>query len=68
MQQRFDLIAVAAGGYKAMLGVHGYVQKSGLDLGLLELVKVRVSQINGCAFCLAMHIPWRARTASVKTN
>lgn len=57
MKQRFDFTAVAAEGYKAMLGVHSYVQKSGLDLGLLELVKVRVSQINGCAFCLAMHIP-----------
>lgn len=57
MQQRFDLAKVAAEGYKALLGVHSYVQKSGLDLGLLEVVKVRVSQINGCAFCLAMHVP-----------
>jgi AhpD family alkylhydroperoxidase len=61
MKQRFDLTVVAAEGYKAMLGVHGYVQKSGLDLGLLELVKIRVSQINGCAFCLAMHIPLARR-------
>jgi len=57
MKQRFDLTVVAAEGYKAMLGVHSYVQKSGLDLRLLELVKIRVSQINGCAFCLAMHVP-----------
>ncbi len=57
MKQRFDITVVAAEGYKAMLGVHSYVQNSGLDLGLLELVKIRVSQINGCAFCLAMHIP-----------
>ena len=57
MQQRFDLTAVAAAGYKAMLGVHSYVQTSGLDLGLLELVKIRASQINGCAFCLGMHVP-----------
>ena len=57
MQQRFDLTAVAADGYKAMLSVHSYVQNSGLNLGLLELVKMRVSQINGCAFCLAMHAP-----------
>lgn len=56
MKQRFDFTVVAAEGYKAMLGVHSYVQKSGIDLGLLELVKIRVSQINGCAFCLAMHI------------
>lgn len=57
MQQRFDLTSVAADGYKAMLGVHSYVQKSGLNLGLLELIKIRVSQMNGCAFCLAMHAP-----------
>lgn len=57
MKQRFDLTTVASAGYKAMLGVHTYVQNSGLDLGLLELVKIRVSQINGCAFCLAMHVP-----------
>lgn len=57
MKQRFDITTVAAAGYKAMLGVHGYVQKSGLELGLLELVKMRASQMNGCAFCLAMHAP-----------
>lgn len=57
MKQRFDLTSVAAEGYKAMLGVHHYVEHSGLDLRLLELVKIRVSQINGCAFCLSMHIP-----------
>ncbi len=67
MQQRFDFTEVAAAGYKAMLGVHGYVQKSGLDLGLLELVKVRVSQINGCAFCLAMHVPL-ARQNGISDN
>jgi AhpD family alkylhydroperoxidase len=57
MHQRFDVSEVAKAGYQAMLGVHSYVQKSGLDLGLLELVKLRASQINGCAFCLAMHVP-----------
>lgn len=57
MHQRFDLTTVASAGYQAMLGVHAYVQHSGLPLGLLEIVKIRVSQINGCAFCLAMHIP-----------
>jgi AhpD family alkylhydroperoxidase len=57
MKQRFDLTSVAPAGYQAMLDVHGYVEHSGLDLRLLELVKIRVSQINGCAFCLSMHIP-----------
>ena len=57
MDQRIDLTKVTPDGYKAMLGVHAYVQTSGLSLGLLELVKMRVSQINGCAFCIAMHVP-----------
>lgn len=57
MKQRFDITTVAKAGYTAMLGVHSYVQKSGLELGLLELVKIRASQINGCAFCLGMHVP-----------
>ena len=43
MKQRFDLTVVAASGYKAMFGVHSYVQNSGLTLGLLELVKIPVS-------------------------
>jgi AhpD family alkylhydroperoxidase len=38
-----------------MLRVSGYVHKSSLDHRLLELVSMRASQINGCAFCLAMH-------------
>ena len=57
MDQRLDLTKVSPDGYTAMLGVHSYVQNSGLSLGLLEIVKIRVSQINGCAFCIAMHIP-----------
>jgi AhpD family alkylhydroperoxidase len=57
MDQRLDLTKVSPDGYKAMLSVHAYVQNSGLSLGLLELVKMRVSQINGCAFCIAMHVP-----------
>lgn len=57
MDQRLDLTKVSPDGYKAMLGVHSYVQNSGLSLGLLELVKIRASQINGCAFCIAMHVP-----------
>ncbi|MBI2255420.1 MAG: carboxymuconolactone decarboxylase family protein [Proteobacteria bacterium] len=40
---------------QAMLAISDYVQKCGLDHTLLELVKIRASQINGCAFCLHMH-------------
>jgi AhpD family alkylhydroperoxidase len=57
MEQRFDITKLIPDGYKAMFGVHTYVQSTGLDLGLLELVRLRISQINGCAFCVAMHVP-----------
>ena len=54
---RFDASSVAIDGYRAMLGLHNYVQRCGLEEALLELVKIRVSQINGCVYCVAMHIP-----------
>ncbi|HEY3432611.1 MAG TPA: carboxymuconolactone decarboxylase family protein [Rhodocyclaceae bacterium] len=57
MEQRFDVSKLIPEGYKAMFGVHTFVQGCGLDLGLLELVRLRISQINGCAFCVAMHVP-----------
>ena len=58
MKQRFDLSVVAAAGYKAMLGVHSYVQNSGLNLGLLELVQD--SRIADKRLCL---LPGDARPA-----
>jgi len=57
MEQRFDITKLIPKGYQAMFAVHTYVQGAGLDLGLLELVRLRVSQTNGCGFCVAMHIP-----------
>jgi len=41
--------------YKAMLGMEQALEKSGLELSLLELVRLRASQINSCAFCMNMH-------------
>ena len=55
MKQRIDYKKVAPEAYKAMLSIEAYVRGSGLDHSLLELVKTRVSQINGCAHCLDMH-------------
>lgn len=46
---------VAPEGFAAMRNLQGYVEKSGLEHSLLELVKMRASQINGCAYCLDMH-------------
>ena len=55
MQQRLDAMKISPAAYKAMAGLQNYVDQSGLDHTLLELVKIRASQINGCAFCLVMH-------------
>jgi AhpD family alkylhydroperoxidase len=61
MTQRIDYESVTPDGVRAMEALEAYVQGCGLDHGLLELVKMRVSQINGCAFCLAMHGPLARR-------
>lgn len=41
--------------FKAMLGMENYIRNSGLSETLCELIKVRASQINGCAYCMDMH-------------
>jgi AhpD family alkylhydroperoxidase len=55
MEERLDYKKASPGAFQAMLGLEQYVRKSGLEHSLLELVKMRVSQINGCAYCLDMH-------------
>src|ERR1700749_4029798 len=55
MQERFDFYQASPEALKAMMGLEAAVSRLGLDKPLLELVKMRTSQINGCAFCLDMH-------------
>ena len=55
MQQRIDVTKVSPAVYQAAAALQAYVDQSGLDAKLRELIKIRASQINGCAFCLAMH-------------
>jgi len=55
MNKRLDYNQLAPNGVKALRGVHGYVMQSGLSAELVELVYLRVSQINNCAYCLDMH-------------
>ena len=55
MTQRIDFTKVAPNAVKAMMGLQQYVNQSGLEHSLLELVKMRASQLNGCAYCLDMH-------------
>ncbi len=56
MQPRIDYLKAApAGAFQAMYGVEQYVRNCGLDHQLIELMKMRASQLNGCAYCLDMH-------------
>jgi len=56
MNPRIDGHKAAPGAFNAMLALEGYVRKSSrLEPSLLELIRVRASQINGCAYCLDMH-------------
>jgi len=55
MSQRFNLATTSPSAYKAMLGLESYMQTSFLNDTQKELIKIRASQINGCAFCLDMH-------------
>jgi AhpD family alkylhydroperoxidase len=55
METRFNAYAVAPEAYKAMVGLEHYLRHCGLEEGLLHLVKLRASQMNGCAYCLDMH-------------
>jgi len=52
---RLDLSAVSPDVYRAMGRLDASARKLGLETSLVELIKTRVSQINGCAFCIDMH-------------
>lgn len=55
METRLDYKKLSPEGIKAMAALEAYLHHCGLEQPLLELVKVRASQINGCAHCLDMH-------------
>jgi AhpD family alkylhydroperoxidase len=55
MQPRVDYRRYAPDAVKSMLALEKYIAESGLDAKLVHLVKMRASQINGCAYCLDMH-------------
>lgn len=55
MEPRINYQKVAPGVYEAMFGLGNYLRKSGLEESLINLVCLRASQINGCAYCLDMH-------------
>jgi AhpD family alkylhydroperoxidase len=55
MEPRIEYSKEAPGAYRAMIGLEQYIRNSGLESSLLHLLKLRASQINGCAFCIDMH-------------
>src|SRR5260370_14360092 len=55
MSQRMNYLAAAPGGAKALGAVYGYVSQSGLPKTLIDMVYLRVSHINGCAYCIDSH-------------
>jgi AhpD family alkylhydroperoxidase len=55
MKSRLDFLQVSPKAAKALLALQAVVNESGLEHSLLELVKMRASQINGCAYCIDMH-------------
>ena len=55
MPSRLEFSKVSPGGYMAMRHLEAHVRQSGLEPRLLELVKTRASQLNGCAYCIDMH-------------
>ena len=66
MKSRLEHWKVAPGGFKAMLSLEAYLRGSGLDAGLLHMVKLRASQMNGCAYCIDMH--WKDARAGGETE
>jgi AhpD family alkylhydroperoxidase len=55
MTQRLNAFQVAPAALNAVIAIEGYISECGLEHSLLELVKMRASQINTCAYCLHMH-------------
>jgi AhpD family alkylhydroperoxidase len=62
---RFDTANIDGEGYRRLIAWNGHLAEGPLDARLRALVEARASQINGCAFCLAMHLD-EARSAGVE--
>ena len=66
MEPRIDFLKVGRGAFEALLGVEKYLHGCGLETTLLDLIKLRASQINGCAYCIDMH--WKDLRAAGETE
>lgn len=66
MEKRLNLLAKGQNALKSLFEMGNYVNNSRIEKSLQELVKIRISQINGCAFCLDMH--WKDARATGETE
>jgi AhpD family alkylhydroperoxidase len=66
MAPRIDYTKVGSGALRAMFGLEKYLAESSIEKPLRELIKVRASQINGCAYCIDMH--WKDARAAGETE
>jgi len=55
MTNRINIQELESSAYQAMFGLEGYLAQTELEPSLRELIKVRASQLNGCAYCIQMH-------------
>jgi AhpD family alkylhydroperoxidase len=55
MKPRLDIATVSPAAYRGMLGLEKFIHESSIEPKLVHLLKMRASQINGCAYCLDMH-------------
>ena len=66
MEPRIEIMSAGKGALNAMLALSNYVHQSGLDKKLIDLINLRVSQMNGCAYCIDMH--WKDLRAAGETE
>ena len=66
MEARIDYSKINRGAFEAMLGIEKYLHGCGIEARLLDLMKLRASQINGCAYCIDMH--WKDLKAAGETD
>jgi AhpD family alkylhydroperoxidase len=66
MKPRMNAASLAPDGYKALLSVERYLAGSSIDHRLLHVIKLRASQINGCAYCIDMH--WKDARAAGESD
>ncbi len=66
MEPRFSYVRSAPDGYRAMAGLEKYLRECSIEQPLIHLIKLRASQINGCAYCIDMH--WKDLRAIGETE